>query len=212
MAWMLTKVSDNLAHWLISAQRRTTSQNQPGPRARASRDEPPCAYRPCPASGPWTAARRRQQTGSIAPGRYSRRCPSPRTRPRARAAARRGFATSARLTAWRAWRGLSCHARRARAPVRKSTSESEFTAIPRPLWLNRAVRDRTATPSSRRRVDGVEVMIRRTTATTRGAHPLTQGASRSNYQPYVQSTKGSGYFPTVENRVRRAWRSCISSG
>ena len=28
-----------------------------------------------------------------------------------------------------------------------------------------------------------------------------QGASRSNYQPYG-STKGSGYFPTVETRVR----------
>ena len=29
-----------------------------------------------------------------------------------------------------------------------------------------------------------------------------QGASRSNYQPY--ETKGSGYFPTVATRVRRA--------
>ena len=197
---------------MISAQRRTTSQTQPGPRARASRGEPPCACPPCPAFGPWTAARQKPRIGSIAPGRCSRRCPSPRTRPRARAAARRGFATSARSTALPASHGPWCPAQRARAPVRKSTSESGFTAIPRPLWLNREVRDHIATPSSRRRVDGVEVMIRRATATTRGAHPLTQGASRSNYQPYVRSTKGSGYFPIVENRVRWAWRSCISSG
>ena len=44
-------------------------------------------------------------------------------------------------------------------------------------------------------------MIQRTTSTTRGAYPLI--GSVSQQLPAVRSTKGSGYFPTVETRVRR---------
>ena len=40
------------------------------------------------------------------------------------------------------------------------------------------------------------------TATTRGAHPLAGNVSQQ--LPAVRGTKGSGCFPTVEARVRRA--------
>ena len=90
--------------------------------------------------------------------------------------------------------------------MHKPTSESGARRNAGVL-AERAVIDHNATPSSWRRIDGVEVMIQQTTATTRGANPLI--GSVSQQLPVVRSTKGSGYFPTVETCVRRRMKVII---